>query len=56
MRPFAALIKSEKGDKNAKEKERINHLMSNMIAAMIKFIGKEENSQQETLKNFKDDR
>ena len=27
-----------------------------MIAAMIKFIGKEQNSQQEILKAFKDDK
>ena len=29
---------------------------NNMIAAMIKFIGKEENSQQKILKAFKDDK
>ena len=52
MKPFAELIKAEKGDKNAKEKERINHLKEKMIAAMINFIAKEENIQQETLQKL----
>ena len=46
--PFAELIKAEKGVKNAKEKERIDHLRDNIIAAMLNFIVKEEKIQKET--------
>ena len=56
LKPIAALIKSEKVDKNDKEKERINHLMNKMITAMLNFIGKEEKSQNEALKIFKEDK
>ena len=56
LKPFADTIRAEKGEKNAKEKKRIDHLRNNMIAAMIKFIGKEGNSQQEILKTFRDDK
>ena len=44
LKPFADIIRAEKGEKNAKEKKRIDHLRNNMIAAMIKFIEKEVNS------------
>ena len=40
---LSELIKTEKGVKNAMEKERIDHLKEKMIAAMINFIAKEEN-------------
>ena len=43
-------------DSNVREKKRIDHLRTNMIAAMIKFIGIQENSQQEILKTFKEDK
>ena len=54
LKPFADIIKHEKGEKNVREKKRIDHLMSNMIAAMIKFIGIQEISQKEILKTFKE--
>ena len=56
LKPFADIIRAEKGEKNTKEKKRIDHLRNNMIATMIKFIGKKENSQQEILKTFRDDK
>ena len=56
LKPFADIIKREKGEKNVKEKKRIDHLRTSMIAAMIKFIGIQENSQQEILKTFKEDK
>ena len=40
LKPFADIIRAEKGKRNAKENKRIGHLRNNMIAAMIKFIGK----------------
>ena len=56
LKPFADIIKREKGEKNVKEKKRIDHLRTSMIAAMIKFIGTQENSQLEILKSFKEDK
>ena len=33
LKPFADIIKREKGEKNVKEKKRIDHLRTSMIAA-----------------------
>ena len=43
LKPFADIIKREKGEKTVKEKKRIDHLRTTMIAAMIKLIGIQEN-------------
>ena len=55
LRPYPQLIKAEKGDKKAKELDRINLLKDKMITAMLQFIGLEKKAVEEEHKKFTDD-
>ena len=56
FRPYADLIKTEKGDNKVKELERVKHLKDNVIKRIIEYIGVQRKKVEDEHKRFTDDK